>query len=118
MRMSMGPGNNDQCCGKPVGCEATHTGCSYLNHKWKLENVAGLRESQMKRKHQLEHDAVVTAIKRYLPPGTPVIAQQFMGQLVGYVIPGVGYIGVREHGVEERLRRIFDTSLGARGRHG
>jgi hypothetical protein len=41
---SMGPGGNQLCCGKPVGCTMTHPECSFLRHRWKLANISGLRE--------------------------------------------------------------------------
>lgn len=49
--MSMGPAGNQWCCGKPVGCTNTRGlnpgdigSCSFLNHRWKLDNIAGHRE--------------------------------------------------------------------------
>lgn len=59
------------------------------------------------RKQDLEHDAVVTALKRYLPLNTEIQGIRFGDELVGYVVAGVGYIGVREPGVDQRLRKAI-----------
>lgn len=32
------------CCGKPAGCTNTSDACLFLNHRWKLECIPGLRE--------------------------------------------------------------------------
>jgi hypothetical protein len=55
--MSMGPGRNQWCCGKPVGCNIVRGmnpddpgSCSFLNHRWKLDNIPGHREAMAARR--------------------------------------------------------------------
>jgi hypothetical protein len=50
--MSMGPGGNQWCCGKPVGCTMTHDRCSFLNHRWKLDTIDGHRERMEDRRRE------------------------------------------------------------------
>lgn len=55
--MKMGPAGNQFCCGKPVGCTNTlglnpgdAGACSFLNHRWKLDNLPGHRERMEARR--------------------------------------------------------------------
>ena len=55
--MSMGPGRNPWCCGKPAGCTNTRGmspedpgTCSFLGHRWKLGNIPGHREAMAARR--------------------------------------------------------------------
>jgi hypothetical protein len=61
--MGLGPGRNQWCCGKPVGCTMTLGAdpadigsCSFLWHRWKLDNIAGHRERMEARRRELEQE--------------------------------------------------------------
>lgn len=61
--MKMGPARNQWCCGKPFGCTNTRGmdpddpgACSFLNHRWKLDNIPGHREA-MEARRAAQRDA-------------------------------------------------------------